>query len=612
MSVSRILGLMVVSASLAAGCSSAKKIDVGGTCVLNSDCTGSLVCTAGKCHDACHTSADCPTGQSCVKTADSVICQLPAETSCLGTSSCDNGLSCAPDQHCRTGCLSAANCTPGQVCASNFCADPNDPDLVNGQILSTASPDAGTYDAASPDLQVVLPADAPPAATGPETGVTYDALDASAGLDADSGTSSGATDAGCAADGRALCNIGCVDIMNDKYNCGGCGQKCLVSCSNGQCNEPVELSGGREYNCIRLSNGSVECWGRNSHGQLGSGSPANALAPVETVLPGRAVSVAAGSAHSCAVLSDGSVTCWGWNGDGELGGGTGPDGSLYPVSTAITGGALAVAVSGAYGTTAWLGGGPDGSHSCALLSGGAVTCWGDNTTGELGGVPADAGAAVSLTDISGATQVIAGPGSSCVLEADGSVRCWGKTDIGQDSSIPAPVPGLNGGVKYIAASPDNYISCAASGGQAEHACALLTDGSVRCWGSNYNGELGELANGIASSSTAVPVTGVSGATAIGVGVGHSCAVVSGGTVVCWGLNGGGQLGNASTAGVDGGAVGRVVTVSGVTNAKAIVAGGCHTCALLNDGNVQCWGDNSYGQLGNGTTTSSPTPVTVTW
>ena len=185
MSVSRVLGLMVVSAWLAAGCSSTKKIDVGGACILNSDCGGSLVCTSGVCHVACRASTDCPAGQSCMKTSDSAVCVLPAEVTCSATSSCKNSLSCAPDQHCRTACVTAANCTTSQVCASNFCADPNDPDLVNGQIPPTASPDAGTFDALSPDLPAVLPADAPPAAPGPEVGVTYDAsLDAPAGPDA--------------------------------------------------------------------------------------------------------------------------------------------------------------------------------------------------------------------------------------------------------------------------------------------------------------------------------------------------------------------------------------------------------------------------------------------
>jgi hypothetical protein len=143
MSVSRVLGLMAVSVWLAASCSSAKKIDVGATCILNSDCGGSLVCTSGLCHVACHTTADCLAGQSCVKTSDSTICQLPADVPCSATSSCKSDLLCAPDQHCRTGCLSAANCTPGQLCASNFCADPNDPDLVNGQIVGSTN-DAGT------------------------------------------------------------------------------------------------------------------------------------------------------------------------------------------------------------------------------------------------------------------------------------------------------------------------------------------------------------------------------------------------------------------------------------------------------------------------------------
>jgi len=108
--------------------------DIGGTCILNSDCTGYLACTWGKCHVPCIASADCPTGESCVKTSDTDFCQLPAEVPCSATSSCGTGLSCAPDQHCRASCQSAEDCTARQVCASNFCADPSDPDLVNGQL----------------------------------------------------------------------------------------------------------------------------------------------------------------------------------------------------------------------------------------------------------------------------------------------------------------------------------------------------------------------------------------------------------------------------------------------------------------------------------------------
>jgi hypothetical protein len=134
MSVSwlRILGLMVVSACLAAGCSGVKKIDVGGACILNSDCNQPLVCTMGKCHDACHTTADCPAGQ-CVKVDNTTFCQLPAEADCSTTLSCSGGLVCASDLRCRAACLSRTDCTSEQMCVNGVCAAPSELD-VNGQL----------------------------------------------------------------------------------------------------------------------------------------------------------------------------------------------------------------------------------------------------------------------------------------------------------------------------------------------------------------------------------------------------------------------------------------------------------------------------------------------
>ena len=124
MSVSwlRLLGLMVVSASLAAGCSSASKIEVGGTCIMNSDCTQPLVCTMGKCHDACHTTADCPVGQ-CVKVDNTTFCQLPAEADCSKTQSCSDEFLCTSDQRCRALCQSPSDCTGAQACMSGTCHD---------------------------------------------------------------------------------------------------------------------------------------------------------------------------------------------------------------------------------------------------------------------------------------------------------------------------------------------------------------------------------------------------------------------------------------------------------------------------------------------------------
>jgi hypothetical protein len=139
-----------------------------------------------------------------------------------------------------------------------------------------------------------------------------------------------------------------------------------------------------------------------------------------------------------------------------------------------------------------------------------------------------------------------------------------------------------------------------------HSCALLSGGAVRCWGANGSGQLG---NGTTTDfPAAMPVVGLGGtATAIAAGWLHTCALLNNGTVRCWGANGYGQLG-------DGTMTRRTtpVTVSLPITATAIAAGGEHTCALLNDGTARCWGYNFYGQLGNGEFAfmTTPSPVRI--
>jgi alpha-tubulin suppressor-like RCC1 family protein len=215
---------------------------------------------------------------------------------------------------------------------------------------------------------------------------------------------------------------------------------------------------------------------------------------------------------------------------------------------------------------------------------------------------------VAVSGLSGATDAIVGDGYSCALTSAGTVRCWGLATAGQNTLTQANVPGLSGGVLAVArgdGNPANSLN--------NHLCALLSDGTVKCWGDNTYGQLGDGTK--TSSSTAVAVLGLNGATAVAAGGGHSCAALSGGTVKCWGLNSSGQLGNGTTTGQDGGAGGTwdtPVAVSGLSGATAVVAGGVHSCALLSDHTMMCWGANSTGQLGNGTTASSSTPVAVAW
>ena len=199
----------------------------------------------------------------------------------------------------------------------------------------------------------------------------------------------------------------------------------------------------------------------------------------------------------------------------------------------------------------------------------------------------------------GAAAVSVGLSHACVLTTAGGVKCWGNNLYGQlgngnttDSLIPIDVAGLTEGVSKIAAG-------------SLHSCALLSSGGVKCWGFNGDGRLG---NGtLINSSVPVDVVGLSsGVSAIAAGVNYSCAIASGG-LKCWGTNSQGELGNGTSTNSS-----VPVDVTGLSSGITSVAAGIsHTCALTTLGAVKCWGANMYGQIGNGSTTASFTPVDVT-
>lgn len=362
----------------------------------------------------------------------------------------------------------------------------------------------------------------------------------------------------------------------------------INQCLQGAFDVPVSISPtlglGSLHSCAIGVIGTVRCWGSNSNNQLGGVSGNSSNVPTAIADTSAYMVVAGGEVHTCGVTATGAAKCWGRNVFGQSGTG---NNSEVATPTQVVG-----LTSGVQSITCGL------RHSCALMSSGAVKCWGYNSDGELGnGGPSDSNTPVDVTGLSsGVTAVQAGDFHTCALLNSGGIKCWGYNASGQlgngspaSSNIPVDVAGLPGRALSV------------SGG-ATHTCAVIDGGSVVCWGSNGSGQLGN-SGGSTTSAVAANITGVS---AIAAGDSFTCALVSGGGIKCWGLGNDGRLGNGSTT-----SSAAPVDVIGLASPASLLSvGQGHACALLTNSSVQCWGANGSGQLGNSTTTSSSTPVTV--
>lgn len=239
-----------------------------------------------------------------------------------------------------------------------------------------------------------------------------------------------------------------------------------------------------------------------------------------------------------------------------------------------------------------------GVSVCALKSNNTVSCWGANYYGQLGNnTTTDSATPVAVSGLSDATKLAAGRSWVCGVRQGGSVGCWGSNYDGQ----------LGNGTtteSHVPVAVGGLTDAIGLGGGYSTACAIRQGGAMSCWGGNYYGQLG---NGLTTSTTApVAVLGLANATATAWGQGnHNCAIRQGGTVACWGSNSYGQLGNGTTTSAT-----TFVTVGGLVDATALALGMSHSCALRQGGSVSCWGDNYYGELGNGTTTASTSPTAV--
>jgi alpha-tubulin suppressor-like RCC1 family protein len=366
-------------------------------------------------------------------------------------------------------------------------------------------------------------------------------------------------------------------------------------------NGASRVAAGDHHVCALERDGTVWCWGGNDVGQLGLGDTVATVTP--TQVPGLTgvVDLAAGGSVTCARRNTGELLCWGDDSVGELGNGiTG----IRPAPVPVSG------LSGVRQVSA------GGNFTCAVLDGGGAECWGGDADGELGdGLTADRALAGPVPGLSGVQQISAGGYAACALLDGGTVTCWGSDLGGQTQadgggSTPSMV-GAIAGAAAVQTSPSQLAGIpmmSACQNECSDTCTLLNGGSVVCWGDNIDGQL---ANGGFGTTEQPPGTAVlpAPATQLALGAMHGCALLNDGTVACWGDNTYGQLGDGTYASRAAGA-----RIEGLANVTQVVSGEQHSCALGSgpDGGmfgVWCWGDDSYGQLGDdyccGSTVPSP-------
>jgi alpha-tubulin suppressor-like RCC1 family protein len=361
---------------------------------------------------------------------------------------------------------------------------------------------------------------------------------------------------------------------------------------------------------LQWANTKVYAWGWNNTGQLGNGSKANGTVPAAITASGVLASktitaMAAGAAHSLALCSDGTLAAWGSNSSGQLGNGTTTDSSV-PVAVA-TGGLLAgkTVVAIAAGD----------SHSVVLCDDGTLAAWGANAKGQLGNgfiYPSTVPVAVNCAGILAGrtiTAIAVGHSHSLALCADGTIAGWGSNISGQlgigttaDAIAPAAVV-------TTGALVGKTVTTIAAG--SAHSLARCADGSLVAWGDNSYGQLGTGNTASSIVPVTVPASGAlagKAVAAVAAGYSHCLALCTDGSLAAWGANSYGNLGNNSSTNSS---VPVAVTATGILSGKVvsrIAAGYLHSLAWCTDGTIAAWGFNSNGALGNGTTTSSAVPV----
>ncbi len=336
----------------------------------------------------------------------------------------------------------------------------------------------------------------------------------------------------------------------------------------------ARMIAGGSHTCGANAAGETFCWGSNTSGQLGDNSTSQRLTPRRVQTTSRFSALAAGANHTCGIGVTGSPSsCWGNGQFGQLGNAT-TSNSLVP--TAISGGLTWTALTAG------------DNHTCGIATTGLAYCWGQGSSGQLG-----TGRQTNETTpaaVQGTTRfaIIAAAGSNtCAVAESGETMCWG----GRYGLTPTLISG------------GNRFTVLRLG--ANHACGVVADGTAYCWGANQFGQLGT--GGINESPVPTAVQTTLRFTVIAPGENYTCGLVSDGSAYCWGGNADGQLGIGLLSPTQL-APTRVVGGFGFSGLRT---GARHACGIALESNVAvCWGSNSSGQLGDGTTVTNPVPVSV--
>jgi alpha-tubulin suppressor-like RCC1 family protein len=382
-----------------------------------------------------------------------------------------------------------------------------------------------------------------------------------------------------------IVDYGCTVDGTTIYNCRECGNTCSFACGRRDCDEIVAVATGVDHSCAKTTEGNIACWGRGSRGQLGNDrTNARDTATSSIGLLG-AEMVVAGGHSTCAVRGENrELYCWGDNTSIQLGNFEAGEFAVVPFT-----------VSGAYFGEPTLSQVKSVSigleHACASLTTGELMCWGLESYGRIAnGNSGDIERGIPLlayddeeNDVLNASLVAVGERHGCMITMDETVSCWGDNSEGQlgDPTFVEPISTL------VRAVPGITHAKAISAGDF-HTC-VVSDGDVLCWGSNGRLQLGHPDD--ESNGTPSVVPGLNNVTAIAAGAVTTCAIDEDKGLWCWGGNALGARGDESS---DDRAAPALLSIDDVTT---VAVGPDHACASTEEGSAFCWGFNFYGQLG---------------